>query len=61
MFDTIQLQRMDELVRDNQYSGETYAAILPYVAAYIDAAAKLRSLPLTETKGMLVMLAGGRR
>jgi hypothetical protein len=61
MLDTIQLQRLDELVGNNQYSEQTYAAILPYVSAYLEAAARLRSLPLAESKGMLVMLAGGRR
>jgi hypothetical protein len=61
MFDTPELRRLDELVGDNHYSDETYAGLLPYMAAYLEAAVKLRALPLTETKGMLVMLAGGRR
>lgn len=61
MFDTPELRRLDELVGDNQYSDETYARLLPYVNAYLEAATTLRALPLAETKSMLVMLAGGRR
>ena len=56
-----QLKALDAVYTRNDYDDEVLAAMLPYVAAYVNAMPRLRALPLGEVRSPFVMVAGGRR
>ena len=56
-----QLKALDAVYTRNEYDDEVFAAMLPYMAAYVNAMPRLRALPLGEVRLPFVMVAGGRR
>jgi hypothetical protein len=59
--DAATLKQLDALLFGHDYPDAVLEKIAPHVTAYLEAAAKLRQVPLGETKGAFVMLAGGKR
>lgn len=59
--DPNKLRQIDALLVGNDYPPEVFEKIAPHVGAYLDAAARLRPLPLGAKNGAFVMLAGGKR
>lgn len=59
--DLQQLKELDAVLFNHNYSDEVFAGLLPHVAAYLQLAHRLRSLPLGEVKSATVVVAGGKR
>jgi hypothetical protein len=55
------LKALDRLIAGNHYTDEDFDGLLPYVQAYLDGAAALRTMPLSDVPNALVAVAGGRK
>ena len=55
------LKAVDALLKNNAYDDATFEKILPHYLEYLEARAKLQTLPLGEVQTAQVMLTGGKR